>query len=35
MTTGYATDKALVDAHWAQAHANDPNVRFVRAGVGV
>jgi hypothetical protein len=28
MTTGYATHDALVDADWAQAHGNDPNVRF-------
>ena len=29
---GYATD-ALVDAEWAQAHLDDPNVRFVEVDV--
>ena len=33
MTTDYATENALVDADWAQAHANDPNVRFVEVDV--
>ncbi len=33
MTTAYATENALVDAEWAQAHANDPNVRFVEVDV--
>ena len=33
MATGYATDDALVDADWAQAHANDSNVRFVEVDV--
>ena len=31
--TGYATDDALVDATWAQAHLDDPNVRFVEVDV--
>ena len=30
--TGYATD-VLVDADWAQAHLDDPNVRFVEVDV--
>ena len=33
MSTGYATKDALVDADWAQAHANDPNVRLVEVDV--
>ncbi len=33
MTTGYATENALVDADWAQAHASDSNVRFVEVDV--
>jgi thiosulfate/3-mercaptopyruvate sulfurtransferase len=33
MTTGYATENALVDADWAQSHADDPNVRFVEVDV--
>jgi thiosulfate/3-mercaptopyruvate sulfurtransferase len=33
MTTGYASDTALVDATWAQEHLNDPNVRFVEVDV--
>jgi thiosulfate/3-mercaptopyruvate sulfurtransferase len=31
--TGYASDRALVDADWAQAHLTDPNVRFVEVDV--
>ncbi len=30
---GYATDSALVDAAWAQAHIEDPGVRFVEVDV--
>jgi thiosulfate/3-mercaptopyruvate sulfurtransferase len=30
---GYATDTALVDAAWAQAHLADPTVRFVEVDV--
>ncbi len=33
MTSQYATEDALVDADWAQAHANDPNVRLVEVDV--
>ena len=33
MTTGYATDHALVDADWARAHLADPGVRFVEVDV--
>src|SRR6185436_14772058 len=33
MSTGYATKDALVDADWAQAHANDMNVRLVEVDV--
>jgi thiosulfate/3-mercaptopyruvate sulfurtransferase len=29
----YATEDALVDADWAQAHLDDPNVRFVEVDV--
>jgi thiosulfate/3-mercaptopyruvate sulfurtransferase len=29
----YATEGALVDADWAQAHLDDPNVRFVEVDV--
>ena len=31
--TGYASDRVLVDADWARAHLNDPNVRFVEVDV--
>ncbi len=31
--TGYASDRVLVDADWAKAHLNDPNVRFVEVDV--
>jgi thiosulfate/3-mercaptopyruvate sulfurtransferase len=31
--TGYASDRALVDADWAQAHLSDANVRFVEVDV--
>ena len=31
--TGYASDRALVDADWAQAHLTDPKVRFVEVDV--
>ena len=31
--TGYASDRVLVDADWAQAHLSDPNVRFVEVDV--
>ena len=31
--TGYASDRVLVDADWAQAHLTDPNVRFVEVDV--
>ena len=30
---GYATSRALVDAAWAQAHLDDPTVRFVEVDV--
>ena len=30
---GYANDTALVDADWARAHLDDPNVRFVEVDV--
>jgi thiosulfate/3-mercaptopyruvate sulfurtransferase len=30
---GYASDRVLVDADWAVAHLNDPNVRFVEVDV--
>ena len=33
MTNGYAAGNALVDADWAQAHADDPNVRLVEVDV--
>ncbi len=33
MSTGYATTQSLVDATWAQAHLDDPNVRFVEVDV--
>ncbi|MFL5779597.1 MAG: sulfurtransferase [Chloroflexota bacterium] len=33
MTDQYATRDALVDAEWAQAHLNDPAVRFVEVDV--
>ena len=33
MTTDYATENALVDADWARAHGDDPNVRFVEVDV--
>ena len=33
MSLGYANDDALVDADWAQAHLDDPNVRFVEVDV--
>ena len=33
MSLGYANDDALVDAAWAQAHLDDPNVRFVEVDV--
>jgi thiosulfate/3-mercaptopyruvate sulfurtransferase len=32
-TTGYASDRVLVDADWAQAHLTDPSVRFVEVDV--
>ena len=31
--TGYASDRVLVDADWAQAHLTDPSVRFVEVDV--
>ena len=31
--TDYASTEALVDAEWAQAHVDDPNVRFVEVDV--
>ena len=31
--TGYASDRVLVDADWAKAHLDDPNVRFVEVDV--
>jgi thiosulfate/3-mercaptopyruvate sulfurtransferase len=31
--TGYAATNSLVDADWAQAHLDDPNVRFVEVDV--
>ena len=31
--SGYATDNVLVDADWAKAHLDDPNVRFVEVDV--
>ncbi len=31
--TGYASDRVLVDADWAQAHLTDPAVRFVEVDV--
>ena len=31
--SGYATENALVDADWAKAHIDDPNVRFVEVDV--
>ncbi len=33
MTTTYATPDVLVDATWAQAHLDDPSVRFVEVDV--
>ncbi len=33
MSHGYASETALVDADWAQAHLDDPNVRFVEVDV--
>ena len=30
---GYATDRVLVDADWAKAHLDDPNVQFVEVDV--
>jgi thiosulfate/3-mercaptopyruvate sulfurtransferase len=30
---GYASDRVLVDADWAKAHLDDPNVRFVEVDV--
>ncbi len=33
MSLGYANDAALVDADWAQAHLDDPNVRLVEVDV--
>ncbi len=33
MSHGYASETALVDAAWAQAHLDDPTVRFVEVDV--
>ena len=33
MSHGYASATALVDAAWAQAHLDDPTVRFVEVDV--
>ena len=31
--SGYASDRVLIDADWAQAHLTDPSVRFVEVDV--